>query len=253
MQALDEEEVQMEDLNSKIRELEKVVQQKNLDLENLETSRGKAMKKLSVTVSKFDELHHLSASLLTEVEKLQSELQDRDAEISFLRQEVTRCTNDVLVASQSSNNKTSDEIHEFLMWFGMTFAKVGMQNVNLDIDCQVQEQKEVIKKKFESIISELEDLREVAQSKEALLQVERNKVEELSRKEEILQKSLYDKESRLNFLEGVEDSGEATSLTPEILEVEPVVRCWICLLFYFDTAFVSLFSKISSFDFLFWI
>ncbi|KAF3446503.1 hypothetical protein FNV43_RR11682 [Rhamnella rubrinervis] len=226
MQALDEEEVQMEDLNNKVRELEKVVQQKNLDLENLEASRGKAMKKLSITVSKFDELHHLSASLLTEVEKLQSQLQDRDAEISFLRQEVTRCTNDVLVASQSRNKKTSDEIHEFLTWFGMLITKVGMQNMDLDIDCQVLEQKEMIKKKFESIISELEDRREVAQSKDTLLQVERNKVEELTRKEEILQKSLYDKESRLNFLEGVDDSGAATSLTPEILEVEPMVNKW---------------------------
>lgn len=234
MQALDEEEMQMEDLNSKIRELEKVVQQKNLDLENLEASRGKAMKKLSITVSKFDELHHFSASLLTEVEKLQSQLQDRDAEISFLRQEVTRCTNDVLVASQISNKKTSDEIHEFLTWFGMTIAKVGMQNVNPDMNCQLQEQKEMIKKKFESIILELEDLREVVQHKEILLQVERNKVEELTSKEEILQKSLHDKESRLNFLEDVGASGKATSRTPEILEVEPVVRCWICLLYYLN-------------------
>ncbi|KAL6296461.1 hypothetical protein ACE6H2_004603 [Prunus campanulata] len=33
-----------------------------------------------------------------------------DAEISFLRQEVTRCTNDVLVASQTSNKRNSDEL-----------------------------------------------------------------------------------------------------------------------------------------------
>ncbi|KAM2554794.1 hypothetical protein TB2_018886 [Malus domestica] len=89
----------MQGHTSRIKELEKVVEQKNLDLENLETSRGKVMKRLSVTVSKFDELHQLAASLLAEVEKLQSQLQGRDDEISFLRQEVTRCTNDVLAAS----------------------------------------------------------------------------------------------------------------------------------------------------------
>ncbi|XP_038701127.1 uncharacterized protein LOC119997953 [Tripterygium wilfordii] len=96
MQALDEE-AQMEDLTKKVLELEKVLQQKNVVVENLEASRGKVMKKLSITVSRFDELHHLSESLLAEVERLQSQLHDRDAEISFLRQEVIRCTNDVLV------------------------------------------------------------------------------------------------------------------------------------------------------------
>jgi chromosome segregation ATPase len=127
MQALDEEEVQMEDLTSKTKELEKILQQKNLDIENLEASRGKALKKLSITVNKFDELHHFSESLLAEVEKLQSQLQERDAEISFLRQEVTRCTNEVLVASQMSSKRNSDDIHELLLWLDTLVSQVGMQ------------------------------------------------------------------------------------------------------------------------------
>ena len=125
MQALDEEEVQMEELKKKIEELEKVLQQKNTDLENLDTSRGKVMKRLSITVSKFDELHNLSESLLAEVEQLQSQLQDRDAEVSFLRQEVTRCTNDVLAASQMSNKSDSDEIYDFLTWLRQSFLVLG--------------------------------------------------------------------------------------------------------------------------------
>ncbi|CAL2234490.1 unnamed protein product [Prunus armeniaca] len=120
MQALDDEEVQMQGLTFKIKELEKVAEQKNVDLENLEASRGKVMKKLSVTVSKFDELHHLSANLLAEEEKLQSQLQDQDAEISFLRQEVTRC-----------NKRNSDEIHELLTWFDMNIARVVVHNAYL--------------------------------------------------------------------------------------------------------------------------
>lgn len=231
MQALDEEEVQMEDLTNKIEDLEKVVQQKNLDLKNLEGSRGKALKKLSVTVTKFDELHHLSESLLAEVEKLQAQVLDRDAEISFLRQEVTRCTNDVLVASQMSSKRTLDEIHEFLTWFDSMIAQVGVHDVHLDDknSSDVHEHKEILQKKIISIISELEDLLAVAQSKDALLQVERSKVEELTRKEEFLEKSLREKESRLNLLEGVGDSERATSMTSEILEVEPMVRFFIYL------------------------
>ncbi|KAM6561565.1 hypothetical protein CsatA_030804 [Cannabis sativa] len=228
MQALDEEESQMEDLKKKKEELDKALQQKNLDLENVEASRGKVMKKLSTTVTKFDELHQLSASLLAEVENLQSQLQDRDGEISFLRQEVTRCTNDVLVASQLSNKKDSDDLQEFLAWFDNLIANVGMQNIHPDIknNDRVIEHKELLKKKIESFVSDFTNIREAAQSKDTLLQLERSKVDDLMRKGEILERSLLDKESRLSFIEGAEDPGVTTSATSEILEVEPLINKW---------------------------
>ncbi|CAK9168977.1 unnamed protein product [Ilex paraguariensis] len=225
MQALDEEEAQMEDLTDKIGKVERDLQQKNLDLENLEASRGKAMKKLSVTVNKFDELHHLCANLLSEVEKLQSQLQDRDAEISFLRQEVTRCTNDALVASQISSNRNSDEIHDLLTWLDTMISRVQVLDVHIDDKNtnQVHEYKEILQKQITSVISELEDLRVVAQNRDTLLQVERSRVEELTRKEEFLENSLREKASQLTMLRGVGDPGQATSITSEIMEVEPVV------------------------------
>ncbi|XP_057985529.1 trans-Golgi network-localized SYP41-interacting protein 1 isoform X2 [Hevea brasiliensis] len=222
MQALDEEEMQMDDLTKKVEELGKVVQQKNLDIEKLEASRGKVMKKLYTTVSRFDELHLFSESLLAEVEKLQSQLQDRDAEISFLRQEVTRCTNDALVASQTSNKRNSDELYELLTWL----VAVVSLDVNLTDSSQVHEYKEIIQKKITSILSELEDLRETAQSRDALLQIERSKVDDLTRREEILEKSLHEKESQLNMLEVGRDMEQPTSASSEILEVEPVVNKW---------------------------
>ncbi|XP_012443449.1 trans-Golgi network-localized SYP41-interacting protein 1 isoform X3 [Gossypium raimondii] len=225
MQALDEEEVQMEELTKKIEELEKVLQQKNTDLENLEASRGKVMKKLSVTVSRFDELRDLSESLITKVEQLQSQLQDRDAEISFLRQEVTRCTNDVLAASQVGNKRDSDEINEFLTWLESIVSRVGLPDLHFDTkNSQVTEYKEIIQRRIISIISELENLREVAQNRDELLQAERSKVEELTRREETLKKTLHEKESQLNLLEGVGDVGQAAGLISEIVEVEPVIN-----------------------------
>lgn len=225
MQALDEEETQMEELNNKLEELEKAVQQKNIELENLEASRGKISKRLLVTVNKFDELHHLSESLLAEVEKLQSQLQDRDSEISFLRQEVTRCTNDVLVASQMNNKRDLGEFQEFLSWFDSMISQVGVHDLPIDDRkiSQVHEYKEILQKKISAIISEFEELRVVAQSRDALLQVEKSKVQELTHREEILRKSLSEKESQINMLEGVEDSCQETSFTSEILEVEPLV------------------------------
>ncbi|XP_017430007.1 trans-Golgi network-localized SYP41-interacting protein 1 isoform X2 [Vigna angularis] len=228
MHALDEEETQMEELTNKIVDLEKVVEQKNQEIENLEFSRGKVMKKLSITVSKFDELHHLSANLLSEVEKLQSQLQERDTEISFLRQEVTRCTNDVLLASQMSNQRSSDEIFEFLTWVDMVVSHDGAHDIHPDMksNSQVHECKEILQKKLMSLLSELENLREVVESKDAMLQVERSKVEELNHKTETLETSLHQKELQLNLLEGVEETSKGAGTSSEIVEVEPVMNRW---------------------------
>lgn len=223
MHALDEEEVQMEGLTNKIEELEKVLKEKNHELESVETSRGKLTKKLSITVTKFDELHHLSESLLTEVEKLQAQLQDRDAEISFLRQEVTRCTNDALVATQTSNRSTED-INEVITWFDMVGARAGLSRIgHRDQENEVHERKELLKKKITSILKEIEDLQAASQRKDELLLVEKNKVEELKRKK-----------LQLNSLEDVGDDNKASSVAPEIFESEPLVRFLVALFFSFD-------------------
>ncbi|KAL2318260.1 hypothetical protein Fmac_032136 [Flemingia macrophylla] len=228
MHALDEEETQMEDLTNKIVDLENVVQQKNQEIENLESSRSKVMKKLSITVSKFDELHQLSASLLSEVEKLQSQLQERDTEISFLRQEVTRCTNDVLLASQMNNQKCTDEIFEFLMWVDTIVSHDGVHDIHPDMKSnnQVNECKRILHKKLMSLLSELENLREVAESKTVMLQVERNKVAELNSRTETLETSLHEKELQLNLLEGVEETAKGARASSEIVEVEPLMNEW---------------------------
>ncbi|KAJ6824048.1 centromere-associated protein E isoform X1 [Iris pallida] len=113
MQALDEKESQMGALENRNMELENVMQGKMVELENLEASRAKSLAKLSTIVSKFDELHNLSESPLAEIESLQSQLQERDSEVSFLHQEVTRCTNDVLGSHDTSKNYSS-EMHKLL-------------------------------------------------------------------------------------------------------------------------------------------
>ncbi|CAN0860186.1 Trans-Golgi network-localized SYP41-interacting protein 1 [Linum grandiflorum] len=220
-QALDEEESQMEDLTRKVEELEKALLQKNLDIDNLEASRGKVQKKLLITKNKFDELHHFSESLLGEIEKLRSQLHDRDADISFLRQEVTRCTNDVLVASQTVEKKNVDEIRELFVWL-VNLVPQFQTDANLVEDCPVHEYKDALQRKIADVVSELENQRVAAQCKDTLLQAERSKVEDLSRREEILEKSLREKESQFNMLEEVEDVSAAS----EIVEAEPVVNKW---------------------------
>lgn len=224
MQALDEEEAEMEILANKIVGLENDMHQKNKDMENLEASRAKALKKLSVTVSKFDELHYLSENLLSEVEKLQSQLQEKDGEISFLRQEVTRCTNDALAVTQMSK-KSSDEIRDLLAWLDSSISRVQANDVTVDYSNHlVDEYKEVLQKKILELISELENHRVTTQNKDMLLQEERVKVDELTRKEQHLKNSLREMESQLVAL-GVGDSDRTTKSTSEIVEVEPTVGC----------------------------
>lgn len=226
MQALDEEESQMEGLSNKILELEGDLQKKNRDLENLEASRGRVLKKLSVTVSKFDELHNLSENLLSEVEKLQLQLQERDGEISFLRQEVTRCTNEVLTATQMNNKRNSGEVLELLTWLSRTISRVPVQDMpSSDAEAnQVGKHRELLQKQIESIVSELEELRTVAQNRELLLKGERSRVEELIRKEEFLENALLEKDSQLTMLRRVGDSAQATSPKSEIVEVESLIN-----------------------------
>ncbi|KAF8015234.1 hypothetical protein BT93_H0895 [Corymbia citriodora subsp. variegata] len=226
MQALDEEETQMEHLGKKIEELEKVLEQKNLVVEELEASRGKALKKLSITVNKFDELHHFSVSLLAEIEKLQAKIKEQDCEVSFLRQEVTRCTNDVLVSSRLSNNGQAKDFFEFLTGIETLVPGLPLYDVSDKKSIQVSEYKELLRKKIETIVSELEDLRAAARSKDALLLVERSKVEDLTRKGETLESSLHEKESQLNLLQGGEDSRQPTGVSSEIVELEPVINKW---------------------------
>lgn len=226
MQALDEEEAQMEDMTNKIEEMERVLLQKTKDTENLEVSRGKTMKKLSVTVRKFDELHQLSESLLSEVENLQSQLQERDTEISFLRQEVTRCTNDAIASAQMSSKRDSDEIQDFLAWVDKMMSRVQTHDMNYEDTKvnQIHEYKKMLEKQVMSVISELEDLRALAQTRDLMLKVEKDKVEQLVRKEEFLENSLRDKESQIAMLRGASDIGQPSNSTSEIIEIEPVAN-----------------------------
>ncbi|XP_018482822.1 trans-Golgi network-localized SYP41-interacting protein 1 isoform X2 [Raphanus sativus] len=215
MQALDEEESQMEDLKHRVTELEQELQQKNLDLQKAEASRGKISKKLSITVDKFDELHHLSENLLAEIEKLQKQVQDRDTEVSFLRQEVTRCTNEALATSQMETRRDSEEIQTVLSWFDKMASLLGLEDSpSTDAHRHLNRYMETLEKKTASILSETEELRLVGQSKDSLLEAERSRVAELRQKEATLEKLLHDKEFR------------PSSSTSEIVEVEPLINKW---------------------------
>ena len=192
----------MEVLDNRKGELEDIIQEKDMELHNLEASREKALAKLSMTVSKFDELHDLSESLLAEVENLQAQLQGRDSEISFLRQEVTRCTNDVL-AAEEINKKYSSEVHELLKWMDMMASRFGVNPVHLDNEnfSQTHVYTEILGKHILGMMAELDDIRLTAQSRDSLLQIERAKVEQLLQKVHATEASLREKEVQVELFQ----------------------------------------------------
>uniref|UniRef100_A0ACD5Z229 Uncharacterized protein n=1 Tax=Avena sativa TaxID=4498 RepID=A0ACD5Z229_AVESA len=210
IQALDEEEKELEILENKSNGLEQMLQEKESALKSLEVSRTKSLTKLATTVDKFDELHSLSESLLVEVESLQSQLQERDSEISFLRQEVTRSTNELLT-TEDSNKQYSSQINDFVKWLETALLQFGVHCESTDDhDCytQVPVYMDMLDKKIGSLISESDDLRIAVQSKDSSLQVERTKMEELSRKSEALEASLSQKDSQIGLLRRDRMSGQ---------------------------------------------
>ncbi|TVU19216.1 hypothetical protein EJB05_35354, partial [Eragrostis curvula] len=194
MQALDEEEKELEVLENKSNHLDQLLQEKEFTLKSLEVSRTKALAKLAMTVEKFDELHSLSESLLAEVENLQTQLQERDAE-------VTRSTNELLT-TEESNKKYLSQINDFIKWLEKTLLRFGMHCKSIDdYDCtQVPVYMDMLDNKIASLIVESDDLRVKAQNKDFSLQVERAKTEELLRKLEALEVSLSQKDSQIGLL-----------------------------------------------------
>lgn len=224
MQALDVADLQLENFSSKVKELENNIQQKEVAFKNLESSRGKAVAKLSATSNKLKDLHQLSESLLAEVETLQLKLESRDAEISRLRQEVTRCTNDIL-ASQENMKRKGTELQELQAWLETMVSKLGVHDRLLE-DREAGRTHALVgalENTISAIISESESFQVESKSKDVLLQDTGNKMHELSSKVDLLEASLRDKQAQVESLQRERSSGlGAIAAGAEVSEIEEI-------------------------------
>ncbi|KAF3325573.1 hypothetical protein FCM35_KLT08653 [Carex littledalei] len=194
MQALDEEEKEMEEMERKNKQLQSLIQEKEISLKSLEASNSKVLKKLSTTTAKFDELHHLSENLIVEVENLQLQLEGRDSEISFLRQEVTRVTNELLSSDETYKRHVA-HLQDFAKWVQTLVLRFGLScNESDELDYgKIKEYTEALDSKLGFVVAELDELRVGMQSRDSLLQIERSKVADLVRKCEGLESSLRER------------------------------------------------------------
>ena len=204
----------MEELQRRNQELEQIVLKNRASLESAESSRSKALTKLSKTLTRFEELHHLSENLLLEIENLQSQMQERDSEISFLRQEVARSTSDIMVKRETTK-KLQYELEEVEAWMDNIVAHLGGTKVNADSQnpSRMKSTMAYLNEQIPAVASEVSELRLSGRTKDSLLHSEREKVDELTRKVQVLEVSFRERES----------GQTSTAKSPDLLELESVV------------------------------
>lgn len=88
-QALWEAEARTHAAVAQVEEMQGALQQKQNSLKSMEASRGKAISKLTLTLNRLTELRQQSEGLVTEIENLHRELQNRDAEILGLKEKIS--------------------------------------------------------------------------------------------------------------------------------------------------------------------
>ncbi|CAM6112541.1 unnamed protein product [Calypogeia fissa] len=116
---------QIELLNDKISQLEEAVQQKEAAVKAMETSHGNAMNRLTLTTNKFRELYQQSKALVAELERMHKDLQDKDAEIVELKEEVAK------IIRESQNSQTMLESKRaFQLHFEKLLETARLSGVN---------------------------------------------------------------------------------------------------------------------------
>ncbi len=88
-QALWEAEARTHAAVAQVEEMQGALEQKQNSLKSMEASRGKAISKLTLTLNRLTELRQQSEGLVTEIENLHRELQNRDAEILGLKEKIS--------------------------------------------------------------------------------------------------------------------------------------------------------------------
>ncbi|KAH9329760.1 hypothetical protein KI387_001868, partial [Taxus chinensis] len=225
MQALDEADLHMESLASKVKELEIIIQKKQASLENLESSRGKAVAKLSATVNRLEDLRKLSEGLITEVESLQLQLETRDTEVSRLRQEVRRCTDDVLSSQEIMKSKVS-QLQELEAWLERIVSKCGVYD-GLHEDRESSKTHALmiaLENRIVATMSELDSFCRDSKDKDALLQDAHRRMHGLSSKVDLLESNICDKKIQVEKLQRGRSVALGPIAGPEASEIEEMVQ-----------------------------
>ncbi|KAJ7527056.1 hypothetical protein O6H91_16G034100 [Diphasiastrum complanatum] len=199
-------------LTMQVKELEDIIEQKQMSVVNLEASRSKAAAKLTATLNRFSELWQQCEGLLAEVEKLHHSLEIRDNDLSQLKQENAKADSEIHSLQDMLESKNS-EIFQLKSQLNEILIRLGAAESALSAPTETREKvldvvasftptidwKEVIKL-IDNIKEEVRDSRAHAEKKEAIMQELKKKLEVVQGDKAILQSTLNSKQMQLeNF------------------------------------------------------
>lgn len=154
-QALKEAELRGRALSSRVEEMEIVLQKNQSTIKSLEGSRGKAVSKLALTHNRLNELVQQSEGLVTECENLQKSLQNRDAEIAALKQEIERLNSEAQFEKENFSTVCSEANAQIVL------LKEELAGVDMKADAQVRllrEEHATLQSSIEEKTTELEQI-----------------------------------------------------------------------------------------------
>ncbi len=132
-QALWEAEARTHAAVAQVEEMEGALQQKQNSLKSMEASRGKAILKLTLTLNRLTELRQQSEGLVTEIENLHRELQNRDAEILGLKEKISNADAETQNQQERFSRVSAEANLEILK------LRKELTEVNSQFECNLEE------------------------------------------------------------------------------------------------------------------
>ncbi|MCO5559947.1 hypothetical protein L7F22_013551 [Adiantum nelumboides] len=180
-EALEKAETKITQLSAKVEELENAKRE-------LEASLGKASSRFFTTVSKLDKFQSLSEKLIEEAESLHLLLEDRDAQISLMKDEVAHKASEVTDLQNLVDERTADlsQVYQQLR------VIVSREASNGELLPDPGRRQEILEALAMSVRAGSESLRVQLARKDALLQDVQLRHDDLARKVHALESSVQE-------------------------------------------------------------
>ncbi|KAI5059780.1 hypothetical protein GOP47_0026099 [Adiantum capillus-veneris] len=181
MEALEKAETKIGQLSARVEELENAKQE-------LEASLGKASNRFYATVNNFNKFQSLSEKLIEEAESLHLLLEDRDAQISLLKDEVSHKASEVTDLQKLVDERTTDLSQVYQQIGGI----VNREASNGELLPDLGRRREMLEVLAMSERAGSESLRVQLARKDALLQDIQLRHDDLARKVHVLESSVQE-------------------------------------------------------------
>ncbi|KAH7404557.1 hypothetical protein KP509_15G031700 [Ceratopteris richardii] len=181
LEALEKSEAKAGELSAKVVELEKVK-------EELEAALGKASSRFHATVNNFNKFQSVSEKLIEEAESLHLLLEDRDAQLSLLKDEVADKADKINELQELVNERTADLSRVYEQIGGI----INKDASGGDVLSDTERRKQILEELAASVRAGTEGLRVQLARKDALLQDMQLRHDDMVRKVQVLESTIQE-------------------------------------------------------------